>query len=168
VVDRDRAAFRDLEEGLAERLALGSRATTLLAVVHAEACLVMGEIGRGLAGLDEAIAFGEDSGEGVNLAELHRLKGLLLAKTNRTDADAYLRRALELAQASSAKAFELRAAMGLAHLWHSTKQHPEAISRLAEVVAGFTEGFSGADLVEAKQVLDEARQQRPQARRRRA
>jgi tetratricopeptide (TPR) repeat protein len=168
VVGKDPAAFHDLEEGLAERLALGSRATTLLAVVHADACLVMGEVERGLAGLDGAIAFGEDSGEGVNMAELHRLKGLLLGQTNRSDADAYLRRALEIAQASSAKAFELRAAIGLARLWQSSKHHPEAISRLAETVAWFTEGFSGADLVEAKQLLDEARQQRPQGRRRRA
>lgn len=128
----------------------------------------MGEVGRGLSVLDEAIAFGEDSGEDVYMAELHRLKGELLGKANRADADAYLRRALEIAQASLAKAFELRAAMGLARLRQSSKHHPEAISRLAETFGWFTEGFSGADLAEAKQVLDASRLQPPQARRRRA
>jgi DNA-binding winged helix-turn-helix (wHTH) protein len=48
----------------------------------------------------------------------------------------------------------------------------EGLRRLCEAPGGeaawFTEGFSGADLVEAKQLLDKARQQRPQARRRRA
>ena len=168
MLTRDAAALRDLEEGMAERLSLGSRARTFLATVHGEACLAMGEVGRGLSSLDEAIAFAEDGAEGVYLSELHRLKGMLLAKTDQAGADAYLRRALEIARGSSARSFELRAAIGLARLWQASEQHADAVSRLAETFAWFTEGFSERDLTEARQLLEAVPAQPSRSRRRRA
>lgn len=168
VLTRDAAAFRDLEEGMAERLSLGSRARTFLATVHGEACLALGEVDRGLSSLDQAIAFAEDSAEEVFLSELHRLKGLLLAKAGRAGADAYLKRALDIAQGSSARSFELRAAIGLARLWPASQQHADAVSRLGKTFAWFSEGFSERDLTEARQFLEAAPAQPSGARRRRA
>lgn len=166
MLKNDVAGLRDIEKGLAESLSFGRRGTSFLATVHGEACYAMGEVDRGLSVLAEAIAFAEDSGEVVFAAELHRINGLLLGNSDRTSADAFLRRSLELAQSISAKAFELRAAMALVRLWQSGKQRAEAVSSLAAAFGWFTEGFSVADLREAKQLLDGTRGQSGTTRRR--
>jgi hypothetical protein len=166
VLGSEGAALRDLEQALAERVAVGPRGMTLVAAAHGEACLVLGEVERGISVIDEAVAFGEHSGEGAFLPELHRIKGQLLSTSDREAADASLTRAFELAQAASAKLFELRAAMGLERLWRSSERHGDAVSRLAATFDWFTEGFSGAELTEARQTLDAARGQPPAARRR--
>ena len=166
VLTKDTAAFRDIEESLAERVVVSPRGRTFAAVVHGDACLRMGEIGRGLSTIDDAIAFGEDADEGAFMSELYRIKGQLWATTDRAAADAYLTRAFELAQEASAKLFELRAAIDLARLWQSSERYGEAVSRLAMTFDWFTEGFSCVDLIEAKQMLDESRAQFPDARQR--
>jgi predicted ATPase len=115
---------------------------------------------EGLATLENALAFSEDTGAHSWDAELHRLKGeLLLAMQpgSAAEAEALFRRALEIARAQEAKSFELRAATSLARLWQRQGKLAEARALLAPVYAWFTEGFDTRDLVEAKALLEELR-----------
>ena len=63
--------------------------------------------------------------------------------------------AVDTARSQSARSWELRAAIGLARLWHSQQKSEEARVLLAPVYGWFTEGFDTADLKEVKALLDE-------------
>jgi predicted ATPase len=65
------------------------------------------------------------------------------------------RQALEEARRQEALAWELRAATSLARLLRHQGRPADAISCLQPVYDRFTEGFGTADLVTAKQLLDE-------------
>jgi predicted ATPase len=56
-----------------------------------------------------------------------------------------------------AKLLELRAAIGLAHLWRDQGKLAEARDLLAPVYGWFTEGFDTPVLKDAKALLDELR-----------
>jgi len=71
------------------------------------------------------------------------------------EAEAYLLKAIEIAQRQQAKSLELRAATSLARLWQSRGRHAEARQMLVEIYGWFTEGFETKDLQEAKKLLDE-------------
>ena len=93
-------------------------------------------------------------------AALHRLKGELHLATDEADAvasEGCFRRAIEIAQAQSAKSLELRAATSLARLWRDRGRRTEAHGLLAPVYGWFTEGFETQDLKDAKALLDELR-----------
>ena len=64
-------------------------------------------------------------------------------------------KALDVARAQEARSLELRAAMGLARLWHDQGKRKEAREFLAPVYGWFTEGFDTLDLKDAKALLDE-------------
>jgi predicted ATPase len=86
----------------------------------------------------------------------HDLSNLRSAIPNpQSEAEACFQKAIEVARRQSAKAFELRAAMGLAKLWDRQGRRQEARDLLAEVYGGFTEGFSTDDLTDARALLDE-------------
>jgi predicted ATPase len=71
------------------------------------------------------------------------------------EAEAWLRRALDIARRQEAKALELRAAMSLCRLWQQQGKRDEARELLAPIYGWFTEGFDTADLQEAKALLAE-------------
>ena len=127
----------------------------------AEACALSGDVQRGLDALDEALAAVERTGERWPEAELHRLRGQLLAALpdgGRSDeASAAFERAIESARLQSAKSWELRAATSLAQLWRDQGKPAEARNLLVPVSAGFTEGFGTPDVNEAKALLDTLR-----------
>ena len=127
----------------------------------AEACALSGDVQRGLDALDEALAAVERTGERWPEAELHRLRGQLLAALpdgGRSDeASAAFERAIESARRQSAKSWELRAATSLAQLWRDQGKPAEARNLLVPVSAGFTEGFGTPDVNEAKALLDTLR-----------
>jgi predicted ATPase len=91
------------------------------------------------------------------LAELERIKGELrrLQRTQPSEIERHFRRALTIARAQKAKAFELRAATSLARLWGEQGRRAEARELLAPVYGWFTEGFATADLTEARTLLSE-------------
>jgi predicted ATPase len=70
-------------------------------------------------------------------------------------AEAYFERALDVARAQQAKAWELRASMSLARLWRDHGKVQQARELLAPVYEWFTEGFDTRDLKEAKALLEE-------------
>jgi tetratricopeptide (TPR) repeat protein len=122
-----------------------------------EALTKAGRSAEGLAMLDEGLAQSpEPSG---STPELLRLRGeLLLLQTAPATAKPskdLFREALDLAHQQGALSLELRAATSLAGLLSNQGQTSDAIACLEPVYRRFTEGFGTADLITAKQLLDE-------------
>ena len=112
----------------------------------------------GFAALAEALASVYKTGERYYEAELVRLKGTLFLKQevpDETQAETVFHQALDIARRQEAKSWELRTALSLASLWHQQGKQKEAYDLLAPIYQWFTEGFDTADLIEAKDFLDE-------------
>jgi class 3 adenylate cyclase/predicted ATPase len=112
----------------------------------------------GLRALAEAIGDIEKTGERTWEAEIHRVKGELLASQRsdgRAEAEACFKRALEISRQQGAKSAELRAATALARLRRDQGETAEAGELLAPIAEWFTEGLEIADLRDAKALLDE-------------
>ena len=131
----------------------------------AEVCDDEDRLEQGLAAVAEGLAMVEETGDCYYEAELHRLRGELVLLQDRArgfkQAEACFERALEIARTQEARSWELRAAMSLARLWEGRERQVEALRRLAEVYATFTEGFDTADLRDARALLE----RRPERRR---
>jgi predicted ATPase len=69
------------------------------------------------------------------------------------DAEACLRRSIEIAQHQKAKSLELRTAMVLAQLWQHQGQREAAYDLVAPIYGWFSEGFDSPDLRNAKALL---------------
>jgi class 3 adenylate cyclase/predicted ATPase len=105
--------------------------------------------------IGEAIAAVETTKERWWEAEVNRVAGEVALISGRKDsAEAYFSRALEVAVAQQAKAFELRGAMSMARLWRDQGRPHEARDVLLPVYGWFTEGFDTLDLREAKALLN--------------
>jgi predicted ATPase len=120
----------------------------LLAAAYADA----GAISRSAAILRQALERAEEANAHSYLAELYRLHGTLPLHTP-DEAEMWLYRALELAQAQGAKLWELRATVSLARLWQTQGRGREARARLSAIYHWFDEGFEMPDLVEARRLL---------------
>src|SRR4029077_18006338 len=122
----------------------------------AEVCGKTAQTEQGLSRLAEASKLVEMTQERWGEAEMHRLRGKLLATMNeQAAAESSYRQALIVARAQSAKLFELRAATSLARLLRDEGKGDEARDLLAPVYGWFTEGFDTRDLKEAKALLRE-------------
>jgi predicted ATPase len=130
----------------------------LLPLGELAACLgEAGEAARGIATIDEALARSQAREEGWYLAELLRIKGELLRKSDSraaVDADQCFAEALEIARQQGALFWELRTGMSLARLKHDQGRRADARKILQPVYAKFTEGFATADLRDAKALLE--------------
>ena len=100
-----------------------------------------------------------DSEAGWLTPELLRLKGeLLLSQSAPAVAEtpeALFRQALDEARQQGALSWELRAATSLARLLRDQGRHADAIACLRPIYDRFSEGFGTADLIAAKQLLDD-------------
>ena len=124
----------------------------------AEASAWAGEIEQGLTALVEAARIVEETGERRWEAEIYRLTGeLTLARRggDRTEAEGWFQRALDVAGCQNAKCLELRAAISLARLWQDRGKCREARELLTPVYGWFTEGFDSLDLKRARTLLQE-------------
>jgi predicted ATPase len=123
----------------------------------AEALGQAGRIAEGLAALEASVEQFED---GCFAPELIRLRGELTMLQGMPGAarsvEALLREALDAAREQGALSWELRAATSLARSLRSQGRHADAIACLRPVYDRFTEGFGTADLIAAKQILDQA------------
>jgi tetratricopeptide (TPR) repeat protein len=121
----------------------------------ADAHLRAGEAEVGLGVVEEALSRGRETNERWWDAELHRLRAelLLAGGAEAAEAEAALRRALEIARGQQAKSLELRAARALARLWAGSGRTAEARELLAPVYASFTEGLETPDLEVARALL---------------
>jgi tetratricopeptide (TPR) repeat protein len=124
----------------------------------AEAYTCLGQLEEGWNALEEAFAVMHRTAEYRHHVELHRLKGawfLACSEEQSAEAETCFHEALKVARSQQAKSLELRAAMSLGRLWRSQGKCQDACDLLAPVYDWFTEGFDTADLIEAKDLLDE-------------
>jgi predicted ATPase len=105
--------------------------------------------------LAEARAVAERNEEHWADASLHLLEGdLALANRDQAEAERCFRRAMESAQAQSARALLLRASTRLARLLAAGDRKEQAYDELADIYGSFTEGFETVDHREARALLD--------------
>ncbi len=141
----------------------------------AHACGQANKIQDGLQAVEKALAAGTESGERTNEAELYRLKGELLLKSeeivstttantsvktieknscaSEREAEKCFQKALTIAQHQEAKLWELRTAVSLSKLMITQNRHDAAYALLKPIYEWFTEGFETVDLVEARDML---------------
>jgi len=117
-----------------------------------------GRTGEGLAEIDGALRYAEESESLWCMPELLRIKGEILTKQDPADPAAiedHFARSLDWAHRQQALAWELRAATSLARLWQRQHRVTEARALLGSVYGRFTEGFETADLQEARSLLEQ-------------
>jgi adenylate cyclase len=125
-----------------------------------------GTFAAALAAANEGLALSESSLDRTYLPELWRLKGeLLLAtavpgkrvdkSTARQEAEQCFVQALELARECEGKSLELRAATSLARAWLSSGRGAEGYEVLNGVCGWFDSEARGADLDDARVLLEE-------------
>ena len=136
--------------------------------VFAECCGVLGQPELGMPMLDEAVAAIAENGHREAEAEMWRIKGTLLlslanlrsaddAQACRREAEACIRKAIQIAREQQTKLWELRATVSLARIMDSSGRTPEAVLSLSTIYRWFNEGFDSPDLKEAKELLSELR-----------
>jgi DNA-binding winged helix-turn-helix (wHTH) protein/predicted ATPase len=140
------AGIAMLHDGLDAWQATGSVTyRTYFLALLAEVLMGDGRTADALAALNEALALVEQTGERLFEAELHRLRGEALRSAGHADAEGCFHQALAVARRQAARSLELRAAVSLARLGPGRP--------LADVLAGFTEGFDTPDLTEARALM---------------
>ncbi|MGE8367918.1 adenylate/guanylate cyclase domain-containing protein [Cupriavidus sp.] len=156
-----------LEEGIAEiRQGLAAYEATGAALgkpnflaLLAEALGRAGDFQAGLDVLAEALALTEDTGERLDEATLHRVKGELILQcrtlTGHDEAEACFHKAIAVARHQGSRSLELQAALSLARLWRTQGKMSAARQALAPIHGSFSEGFDTADWQQAKALLDD-------------
>jgi predicted ATPase len=106
-----------------------------------------------LTRIEEALALADETGEHWSDAFLHRLRGEILLKRDPANTapaeDAFLT-AIAIAQQQKARSFELRAALSLAKLYHSTDRPADAHAVLASALKGFSPTPEFPEIAEAQ------------------
>jgi len=78
---------------------------------------------------------------------------LALSRDNQSEAEHEYLRAIEVARVKGVPMVELRAALSLSRLWRDQGKAEEGRRLLSCVYENFTEGFTTADLIEARELL---------------
>jgi class 3 adenylate cyclase/predicted ATPase len=155
------AGMAEVRQGIAAYRATGAALLVpYYCTVLADVAAHLGHTEDGLQALAEAHSLVEQYEERWWEAEIHRLRGVLLLRqpgTPPAEAEACFQRALDIARRQEAKSLELRAAMSLSRLWQQQGKQAAARELLAPIYGWFTEGFDTADVLEAKELLEELR-----------
>jgi hypothetical protein len=132
--------------------------TTSLMIAIADGMALAGRPREADKAIDEAIAVGERNGDLFMMPEALRIKATILMSLDGSlfaEAEKYLHRSRDLASEQGALAWELRTATALASLRVRQGRPEQARAALLPVYQRFTEGFDGADMTEARSLLDE-------------
>jgi class 3 adenylate cyclase/predicted ATPase len=153
-------ALATIPKGIANYRATGAEmAVPRFQILLADAYGHAGQASEGLRVSAEALAIMQRNRDCDSEApELYRIRGeLLLAVSaeHQDEAEASLRRALDIARRQQAKSPELRATMSLARLLDKQGKRDEASAMLEAMYGWFTEGFRTADLKEAKILIEQ-------------
>ena len=158
------AAQGDHQAGL-KQAADGFRDWCALGLVHVQwrHQILLADIQRMAGETEKALGYMADAEKldivkhpGLGIADLHIMKGNLLAEAGQlAESEATLRQAYDMAESQGARLFQLRAATGLARLLRDREERARAHDLLAASYEGFTEGFDTADLKTAKTLLEE-------------
>ena len=129
----------------------------------AEVYLLAGDVQAGLQSLKDAQAAMQETDERFYEAEIYRLKGELLLKSNNVatrrmkkhEAEHCFLQAVEISRRQKSKSLELRATMSLCRLWQREGKEKEARKTLKRAYGWFTEGFDSPDLRNANTLLEQ-------------
>ena len=124
----------------------------------ARACAELGRFDDAWRHIDEAFKAIESTGERWCESDTHRTAGeiaLLAPEPDVSKAETHFSHALAVARKQQAKSWELRAATGLARLWHDRGERNKARDLLAPAYGWFSEGLQTLDLKQAKSLLDQ-------------
>ena len=153
------AGIVQMRGGIAAAAATGARLfEPLFLGLLAEGLAFDGRADEGLAQLDAAVAEAARTGNAAALADLLRLRGIMLQGPGAAKddvAESAFAQAIAEARRQGSRFYELRAATSLARLWRDQGRGAEARDLLAPIYGWFTEGFDTQDLKEAKALLDE-------------
>jgi predicted ATPase len=130
----------------------------LLLYLQAGACGLAGRPGDALTLLAEAMDIAMQKPGQTLWSEFFQLKGdLLLAVStdNAAEAESWYQRAVDTAAEVQAPMLQLRAALRLGRLWCEQGKPDSARQLLSDAYERLTEGFSTADLREARALLDD-------------
>ena len=160
LIDRDSAVVPLLAAGVERFEATGTRLrASLLRTIAADACAALAEVEPGLAfverGLQELL---ERKEFGWHAYALNVRGSLLSLAGRRAEAEASFEEAMAVASAQCARGYELRAANGLARLWHEGGLSENVKPLIEPLLAQFTPGFSTPDLDEARALLSAVEQ----------
>jgi len=109
-----------------------------------------------LTRINEALALAGETGEHWSDAFLYRLHVEILLQhdpANTAPAEDALLTAIGVAQQQKARSFELRAALSLAKLYHSTDRPADAHALLASALKGFSPTPEFPEIAEAQMLL---------------
>ena len=121
----------------------------------AKAYGAVGQVDKGIELLKKVIS--EQGERSAYWADVQFTLGELLMQsgTGSSEAERWIRQAIENARRQELKSWELRATLSLARLLRKQGRADEARKMLAEIYGWFTEGFDTADLKDAKALLEE-------------
>lgn len=159
VTERGQATqgIAQMQQGLAAYQATGAQLSLPhLFAMLAEAHTKTGQADEGLRVLTEAVDVMQRHGEKLFAPWLLRLKGellLALSPKHSTEAEQCFLDAIDAAQRSEAKSWELRVTVRLTQLWYQRGKREKSRQVLAEIYGWFSEGEDTADLCEAKTLL---------------
>jgi predicted ATPase len=145
----------ELRRALAVHTDLGKIFVPFFQVLLAE-IEAQGDAGGALTRIDEALVLAGETGEHWSDAFLHRLRGEILLKrdpTNTAPAEEAFLTAIAIAHQQKARSFELRAALSLAKLYHSTDRPADAHAVLASAVKGFSPTPEFPEIEQAQALL---------------
>ena len=148
-----------MRSGIAAAAATGARLfEPLFLGLLAEGLALDGSAAEALTQLDASVAAAIGTGNAAALADLRRLRGIVLHSlggANDEGVESAFTQAIAEARRQGSRFYELRAAASLARLWRDRGRGAEARDLLAPICGWFTDGFDTPDLKEAKAVLDE-------------
>lgn len=158
LLDRNPAALSLLAAGVERFESTGTRLrASLLRAISAEACAALGQVEPGLAFADRALRELLERKElGWHAYALNVRGSLLSLAGQRAAAEASFEEAMAVARARGALGYEIRAANGLARLWHEGGLKEDVRPLIEPLLAQFTPGFSTPDLDEARALLSAA------------
>jgi predicted ATPase len=155
----DRDGEAEMREGLELMHDLGMCVfVPLIRVELVEAEPKKDRLEAALATLDSQLAEAESSGQHWLDAELNRLRGELLQRSQPPDltaAEVAFTRAIEIARSQQTRTFELRAALSLAKLYQTIGRTEEARELLGPALVGFAVGPELPEVAEAERLLAE-------------
>jgi class 3 adenylate cyclase/predicted ATPase len=147
-----------LDEGLAAWRKTGARLwLPIFLALKAEAHTKVGRSDIALNIIEEALAISDETGERWAVAEVLRIKASLLQASGRATADEIenlLIKSLETARRQQALSWQLRTACDLVRLRQGQGRGDQALTLLQSIYDQFTEGFSTADLIHARALLE--------------
>jgi adenylate cyclase len=156
--DQGADGVAQIRDGLSLLLKTGHQLFRLhFTAMLVDALVKIGQAEEALTAISEAIESSQRARVNYWESELQRRRGeLLLVSTHSEEAAAEtcLRRAIEIAQAQTARSLELRAAASLARLLAKRGERQQAYDLLVPIYGWFTEGFETRNLKEARAVLD--------------